>query len=60
MVLTLRSVGDRLLRVRAEEAGQGLTEYALILALIAVVAVVALAFFGSQVTTELNMVQTAV
>ena len=38
----------------AEEAGQGLAEYALILALIAIVAIVALIFLGTQISTILS------
>jgi Flp pilus assembly pilin Flp len=38
------------------EDGQGLTEYALILTLIALVAIIALVFMGSQVSTMLNTV----
>ena len=34
--------------------GQGLAEYALILALIAVVAVVAVLFLGTQISTFIN------
>ena len=34
----------------ADQGGQGLAEYALILALIAVVAIVALIFLGSQIS----------
>ena len=37
-----------------DERGQGLAEYALILALIAIVAIVALIFLGSQISTILN------
>jgi Flp pilus assembly pilin Flp len=36
------------------EAGQGLAEYALILALIAIVAIVALLFLGNQISSILN------
>jgi Flp pilus assembly pilin Flp len=36
------------------EQGQGLAEYALILALIAVVAIAALAFFGLQISSVLT------
>ncbi len=36
------------------EDGQGLTEYALIIALIAVVAIAALSLFGGTVTTMLS------
>jgi pilus assembly protein Flp/PilA len=43
-----------------DEEGQGLAEYALILALIAIVAIVALIFLGSQVSTILNTVATSV
>ena len=39
-----------------DEDGQGLAEYALILALIAIVAIIALIFLGSQVSTILSKV----
>ena len=39
---------------RTDEEGQGLAEYALILALIAIVAIVALIFLGTQVSTILS------
>ena len=45
---------------REAESGQGLAEYALILALIAIVAVVSLAFFGSNVSTLLSTIGTSV
>ena len=38
------------------EEGQGLAEYALILALIAIVAIVALIFLGGKVSTVLSTV----
>lgn len=41
-------------RATDEEEGQGLTEYALILALIAVVAVAALTLLGGKVTSVLS------
>ena len=41
-------------RFLSEEEGQGLAEYALILALIAIVAIVALIFLGGQVSTTLS------
>jgi pilus assembly protein Flp/PilA len=41
------------------ESGQGLAEYALILALIAIVAIVALLFLGSQVSRILSTVGTS-
>jgi len=43
-----------------DEEGQGLAEYALILALIAIVAIVALIFLGSQVKTILSTVGASV
>ena len=46
LITTLRK-GDR---------GQGLAEYALILALIAIVAIIALIFLGTQVSGILNTV----
>jgi pilus assembly protein Flp/PilA len=39
-----------------DDEGQGLAEYALILALIAIVAIIALIFLGSQVSTILSTV----
>ena len=42
--------------VRRDDEGQGLAEYALILALIAIVAIIALIFLGTQVSTILNTV----
>ena len=41
---------------RDDEAGQGLAEYALILALIAIVAIIALIFLGGQVSKILSTV----
>jgi len=43
-----------------DEEGQGLAEYALILALIAIVAIVALIFLGSQVSEILSDVGNSV
>ena len=43
-------------RFRRTEDGQGLAEYALILALIAIVAIVALLFLGSQISDKLSIV----
>jgi pilus assembly protein Flp/PilA len=45
---------------RRDEEGQGLAEYALILALIAIVAIVALIFLGGQVSTILSKVGASV
>ena len=43
-------------RQHAGEDGQGLAEYALILALIAIVAIIALIFLGAQVSSILSHV----
>jgi pilus assembly protein Flp/PilA len=47
-------------RMLLESDGQGLTEYALILALIALVAIVALTFLGGKVTSVLSTVANTV
>jgi pilus assembly protein Flp/PilA len=41
---------------RRGEDGQGLAEYALILALIAVIAIAALVFLGTQISTILSSI----
>jgi len=41
---------------RSDDEGQGLAEYALILALIAIVAIVALLFLGTNISTILSRV----
>ena len=46
--------------VTRDEEGQGLAEYALILALIAIVAIAALIFLGSNVSKILSTVGTSV
>jgi len=46
--------------LRRDEDGQGLAEYALILALIAIVAIVALIFLGGNVSTILSTVGASV
>ena len=43
-------------RVRRREDAQGLAEYALILALIAIIAIVALLFMGQQVSNKLSVI----
>ena len=49
-----------MLKLLRREEGQGLAEYALILALIAIIAIVALVFLGSQVSSLLSTVGTSV
>ena len=46
--------------IRRDEEGQGLAEYALILALIAIVAIIALIFLGGQVSKILSNVGSSV
>ena len=46
--------------MHSDEEGQGLAEYALILALIAIVAIVALIFLGGQVSKILSTVGSSV
>jgi len=55
-VTPLRRFIDRLSRIRTDDDGQGLAEYALILALIAIVAIAALLFMGSQVSDKLSVI----
>jgi pilus assembly protein Flp/PilA len=43
-----------------DEEGQGLAEYALILALIAIIAIIALVFLGSQVSTIISDVGSSI
>lgn len=43
-----------------DENGQGLAEYALILALIAIVAIVALIFMGNQVSNKFSVIGGAI
>ena len=46
-------------RLRTDEKGQGLAEYALILALIAVIAIVSLIFLGTQISDKLSVIGNA-
>jgi pilus assembly protein Flp/PilA len=47
-------------QLRRDEEGQGLAEYALILALIAIIAIVALIFLGNQVSSIISNVGNSV
>ena len=47
-------------KISKDDEGQGLAEYALILALIAIVAIIALIFLGSQVSKILSTVGNSV
>jgi pilus assembly protein Flp/PilA len=57
LFINLKSAVERLLE---EDEGQGLTEYALILALIAIVAIVALEFLGGKVSDVLETVGSSI
>ena len=48
----LRALADRF----RSDGGQGLAEYALILALIAIIAIVSLIFLGTQVSDKLSVI----
>jgi pilus assembly protein Flp/PilA len=48
------------LLARHDEDGQGLAEYALILSLIAVLAIAALTFLGSQINGLISAIGTAI
>jgi pilus assembly protein Flp/PilA len=54
-VLKIKALIQRLTD-RDDDTGQGLAEYALILALIAIVAIVALLFMGSQISDKLSVI----
>jgi pilus assembly protein Flp/PilA len=51
-----KRVAAHLKRLYRETTGQGLAEYALILALIAIISIVALLFMGSQVSSKLSII----
>jgi pilus assembly protein Flp/PilA len=53
-------VSQFLASLRQDEEGQGLAEYALILALIAIVAILALIFLGGQISMILSTVGASV
>ena len=55
--MKVRSTLQRFLaRFERDDDGQGLAEYALILALIAIVCIVALLFMGGQVSDKLSVI----
>ena len=47
-------------RMSTDDEGQGLAEYALIISLIAIVAIVALMFLGNNISTTLSSVGNAI
>jgi pilus assembly protein Flp/PilA len=60
MLSIITKVQIALARVFDEEEGQGLTEYALILALIAVIAIAALTLLGGKVSDVLSTVANSI
>ena len=57
LISRLRTFFDRF---RNDEDGQGLAEYALILALVAIIAIVSLIFMGNQVSDKLSVIGSAI
>jgi pilus assembly protein Flp/PilA len=57
---TLSRMASMLRGNRDDQDGQGLAEYALILALIAIVAIVALLYLGTQISDKLSIVGNAI
>jgi pilus assembly protein Flp/PilA len=47
---------SRYFQLSSDDEGQGLAEYALILALIAIIAIVALIFLGTQISQILSQI----
>ncbi len=59
--MTLRSTLKALAAwLERDDRGQGLAEYALILALIALIAISALAFMGTQLSNELSEIGSSI
>ena len=52
----IHTLWERVFRLEGRERGQGLTEYALILVLIALVSILALIFLGGQLSQILSRV----
>jgi Flp pilus assembly pilin Flp len=59
-VYTLLAHIEALASDRGDQDGQGLAEYALILALIAIISIVALLFLGSQISDQMTIIGNAV
>jgi Flp pilus assembly pilin Flp len=53
-------MAHRVLEAIEREDGQGLAEYAMILALVALACIVALAFFGNSLSSYLQMIGSSV
>lgn len=56
MTIWMRGLRAQIVNLLSGDEGQGLTEYALILALIALVAIVGLSLLGGEVSSELTTV----
>ena len=55
-VISLSIHRTGLWHIAQHEGGQGLAEYALILALISIISIVALLFLGTQISTTLSII----
>ena len=53
-------IGRVIAIIHGEQAGQGLAEYALIISLIAIVAIVSLNFLGSQISDKLSVIGSSI
>lgn len=53
---TLLAILANLVADHRDEDGQGLVEYALIIALVAIIAIVAVMFMGNQVSDKLSII----
>jgi pilus assembly protein Flp/PilA len=60
MTIWMKRLHVRIVGLLSEDEGQGLTEYALILALIALVAIVALTVLGGDLSSELTTIGSSV
>ena len=56
----MQHIQTLLTAIQRDEDGQGLAEYALILALIAIIAIIALIFLGGQVSQVLSTVGSSI
>jgi pilus assembly protein Flp/PilA len=60
MATFMARIADAILQLTRDDSGQGLTEYALILAVIAIAAMGALMVLGGDVTSQLSTVASSV
>jgi len=60
LLIAIQDLSRRAIAPRGSSEGQGLAEYALLLALIAIVAIASLLFLGSQISSTLSEIGIAV